>query len=139
MKLLTDFCVSQPIPLLGMTTEDKYVFNTHIYSSREFLFYLLYRCFMKVLNFRSNILAGKFPLVVFFETSLYSCSAHVPIFPCLSAPRKHTKHRFDFSFETPRFIIVLTNNSLLFREPPTFVFQLNTFIHLNCCKHCRFL
>ena len=25
MKLLTDFCVSQPIPLLGMTTEDKCV------------------------------------------------------------------------------------------------------------------
>ena len=31
MKLLADFCVSQPIPLLGMTTEDKYVFNTHLY------------------------------------------------------------------------------------------------------------
>ena len=40
---------------------------------------------MKVLNFRSNILAGKFP-VVFFETLLYSCLAHLPIFPCLSVP-----------------------------------------------------
>ena len=52
---------------------------------------------MKVLNFGSNILARKFPVSsLFFETSLYSCSAHVPIFPCLSAPRKHTKHCFDF-------------------------------------------
>ena len=66
MKFLTDFCVSQPIPLLGMTTEDKYVFNTHIYSSRDFLFYLLYSCFMKVLNFRSNILTGKFPVSSLF-------------------------------------------------------------------------
>ena len=29
------------------------------------------------------------------------------------------------------------SNSLLFEEPPTFVFQLNTFIHLNSCKHYR--
>ena len=98
-----DFCVSQcPITLLDMTTEDKYVFNTHIYSSLEFLFHLLYSCFMKVLNFRSNILAGKFPVSSLFETLLYSCSAHVPIFPCLSAPRKHTKHRFDLLERLPR-------------------------------------
>ena len=38
MKRLADFYVSQLIPLLGMTTEDKFVFNTHIYSSQEFLF-----------------------------------------------------------------------------------------------------
>ena len=38
MKLLTDFCVSQPIPLLGMITEDKFVFNTHIYSPQKFFF-----------------------------------------------------------------------------------------------------
>ena len=37
MKLLTDLCVSQPIQLLGMITEDKFVFNTDIYSSQEFL------------------------------------------------------------------------------------------------------
>ena len=42
-----------------------------------------------------------------------------------------------FSFEISHSIIVLINNSLLFREPPTFVFQLNIFIHLNFCKHCR--
>ena len=42
MKLLTDFCVSQPIQLLGMTTEDIFVFNTHIYSSQEFLFHFAY-------------------------------------------------------------------------------------------------
>ena len=35
--------------------------------------------FMKVLNFGSNILAGKFPVSgLFFETLLCSCSAHVP-------------------------------------------------------------
>ena len=37
-ELLIDFCVSQPIALLGMTTAGKFVFNTHIYSSRKFLF-----------------------------------------------------------------------------------------------------
>ena len=38
LNLLTDFCVSQPIPSLGTTTEGKFLFNTHIYSSQEFLF-----------------------------------------------------------------------------------------------------
>ena len=32
MKLLTDFCVSQPIPLLGMTTEDKYAYPYLLFS-----------------------------------------------------------------------------------------------------------
>ena len=38
MKLLTDFCVSQPIPSLDMTTEGNFMSDTHIYSSQEFLF-----------------------------------------------------------------------------------------------------
>ena len=36
-------------------------------------------------------------------------------------------------FDLERYLL----NILLFREPPSFVFQLNTFIHLNSCKHCR--
>ena len=40
---LTDFCVSQPILSLDMTTESKFVFNTHINSSQEFLFTLYLR------------------------------------------------------------------------------------------------
>ena len=40
MKLLINFCVSQPIPLLSMTTEDKFVSNTHILFS-EILVYIL--------------------------------------------------------------------------------------------------
>ena len=31
---------------------------------------------------------------------------------------------------------LLIINSLSVKEPPTFVFQLNTFIHLNSCKQC---
>ena len=52
---------------------------------------------------------------------------------------KVRKFQLLTSFETTHFIMVkITNNSLLFRESPTFVFELNTFIHLNSCKHCYY-
>ena len=38
MKFLKDFCVFQLIPSLDVSTEGKFVFNTHIYCSQEFLF-----------------------------------------------------------------------------------------------------
>ena len=99
MKLLTDFCVSQPIPLLSMTMK----INTCSISIFTLLGNSCFTCYTAV-SWRcwtsiQIFYPGNSQLVVFFETSLYSCSAHVPIFPCLSAPSKHTKHRFDYTIE----------------------------------------
>ena len=64
MKLLIDFCVSQLIPLLGMTTADKFVFNTHILLFSEILVYILLTLPLESYQYRVQVQSALLTLTV---------------------------------------------------------------------------
>ena len=96
MKLLIDFCVSQLIALLGMTTAGKFVFSIHIYSSRKFLFWSSNTSL--TLIFFVGHLANLFVNPFTYSRYTHPClpSTEPTMSPSPRQPRKHTKQRFDF-------------------------------------------
>ena len=96
MKLLIDFCVSQLIALLSMTTADKFVFSTHIYSSRKFLFWSSNTSLTLIffVGHLANLFVNPFTYSRYTRPCLPSTEPTMS--PSPRQPRKHTKQRFDF-------------------------------------------